>query len=63
MAADDTEVISISKEDLVQALITWETASRNGETLSHAESLKNPVEQTAVAAADYLWPMLGGAEA
>lgn len=50
--------ISITKQDLVEALIVWESKARRGETLTREETLALTCEEVAADSADYLWNVL-----
>lgn len=51
-------MITISKAELEMALLEWERAYREGETMTYEESLKLPAEEIAKMVADQLWDTL-----
>lgn len=51
-------VIMVSKQRLYEAMLQWELASRNGETLSPEEVAAKSVEQVAGESTELLWKLL-----
>lgn len=54
-------MLTLTKDQLRAALMSWEQDARDGKCLSHEESRSQPIDQTVDESTEHLWGLLGGA--
>lgn len=54
----DSITITITKDQLIQAIKSWEQAHRSGECIGHEAAAAKSLEEIGKESAEYLWSLL-----